>query len=214
MKTASSTSTDTPQDEARLHESISSDSSSNSNLRWEALKNNTIYVAVYARSLPNSYHCGLFLSRCKETRLGLGWSINNDEGGWNEKLLSFDAVFNCPHLLLLYGVAQIPIGREMSCEQKLRTLRADGTSSENRMATVLGSGPRLVSGPSEPQDHGPAQDNLDSMARVKQAMRTLLDCKLVTVCADRAETLEDDVYGLAGQIWDQVVGDQMHALVI
>ena len=81
------------------------------------------------------------------------------------------------------------------------------------MATTLESSSRLLSGTAEPHEHGPAQDDLDSMARVKQAMRTLLDSKLITVCVDRFETLEDDVSRLAGQIWDQVVRNKMHALV-
>ena len=208
-----STSTNTSQDEAELRESTSSNPSSNFDFRLGALENNTVYVAVHARSLPGSYHCGLFISRSKETHLGLGWTINNDEGGWNEKLLSFDAVFNRSHLLLLHRVAQIHKGREALCEQKIRTLQADGTSLENRMATLLESSSRLVSGTAEPHEHEPAQDDLDSMARVKQAMRTLLDSELITVCADRFETLEDDVSRLAGQIWDQVVRNKMHALV-
>jgi hypothetical protein len=212
-ETASSTSTDTSQDEAGLREPTNSNPSKNSDFRWEALKNNTVYVAVHARSLPGSYHCGLFISRCKERHLGLGWSINNDEGGWIEKLLSFDAVFNHSHLLLLHRVGQVHEGREVVCEQKLRTLRADGTSSGNCVATVPGSSSRLVSGTAAPHEHGPAQDDMDSMARVKQAMRTLLDNRLITVCADRAEALEDDVSRLAGQIWDQVVSNKMHALV-
>ena len=210
---ASTTSTDTSQDETGLRESTSSNSSSNFDFRLGALEDNTVYVAVHACSLPGSYHCGLFISRCKETHLGLGWTINNDEGGWNEKLLSFDAVFDRSHLLLLHRVAQIREGKEEFCEQKLRTLRADGTSSDNRVATILASSSRLVSGAAEPHEHGPAQDEVDSMARVKQAMRTLLDSKLITVCTDRAETLEDDVSRLAGQIWDQVVSNKMHALV-
>lgn len=123
-KKASSTSTDTSQDEAELRESTSSNPSSNFDFRLGAWENNTVYVAVHARSLPGSYHCGLFISRCKETHLGLGCTINNDGGGWNEKLLSFDAVFNHSLLLLLHRVVQIHEGGEAFCEQKLRTLRA------------------------------------------------------------------------------------------
>ena len=208
-----STSTDTSQDEAGVRGSTSPNPSSNFDFRLGALENNTVYVAVHARSSPGSYHCGIFISRCKETHLGLGWTINNDEGGWNERLLSFDAVFNHSHLLLLHRVAQIHKGREALCEQKLRTLLADGTSLENRVVTTLESSSRLLSGTAEPHEHGPAQDDLDSMARVKQAMRTLLDSKLITVCVDRFETLEDDVSRLARQIWDQVVRNKMHALV-
>lgn len=211
--TASSTSTGTSQDEAGLRESTSSNPSSNFDFRLGALEDNTVYVAVHARSLPGSYHCGLFISRCKEKHLGLGWTINNDEGGWNEKLLSFDAVLNNSHLLLLHRVAQIHEGREAFCEQKLRTLQADGTSPENRVGTILGSTSRRVSGTAESHEHGPAQDDLNSMARVKQAMRTLLDSQLITLCADRSATMEDDVSRLAGQIWDQVVRNKMPALV-
>lgn len=69
----------------------------------------------------------------------------------------------------------------------------DGTSSGNRVATILESSPRLVSGTAEPHERGPAQHDLNSMVRVKQAMLTLLDSQLITVCADRSETLEDDV---------------------
>ena len=201
----SSTSTATSQDEAGL-------SSGHLGLRLRSLENNAVYVAVYARSLPGSYHCRLFISRSKETQQGLGWTANNDQGGWNENLLSFDAVFNSPQLLLLHRVAQIHEGREALCEQKLRTLRADGTSSETRVVTTPGSS-RLVSGATESHEQGPVQGDLDSMARVKQAMRTLLDSNLITASTDRSATLEDDVARLAGQIWNQVVGNQMQALV-
>ena len=208
----SSTFTDTSQGEARPRGPVSSNQSSNLDSRLGALRNNTVYLAVHARSLPGSYHYGLFIPRYKETHQGLGWTVIDDQGGWNEKLLSFDAVFDHSRLLLLHRVAQIHEGREALCEQKLRTLRADGTSSENRVVTIPESS-RLGSGPVSRNEHNPTPNGLDSMARVKQAMRTLLDSKLITVSADRAETWEDDVPRLAGQIWDQVICHKMQALV-
>ena len=211
-KESSSTFTGTFQDEAEQRESISPNSSSNFDPRLGALENNAVYLAVHARSLPGSYHCGLFIPRCKEIHQGLGWTANNDQGGWNEEILSFDAVFNNSHLLFLHRVGQIHEGRETICEQKLRNLRADGTSSENRVAIIPESS-RLVSGKVKTHEHGPAQNDLNSMARVKQAIGTLLDSNLITVSADRSATLEDDVSRLAGQIWHQVVRNKMQALV-
>lgn len=212
-ETASSTSSKPPQDEAALREATNSQPSDNSNPRWKALTNNAVYVALHAVYVPFTYHCGLFIPTSKERHQGVGWSINNDEGNWKQKLLSFDEVFARPTLLLLHRVGQIHEGREADCERKLHTLHADGTCSDNRVATVPGSSSRLMYGTAAPDAHGHAEEDMDSMARVKQAMRTLSDDRLITVCEDRAAALEDHISHLVEQIWDLVICDKKLGLV-
>lgn len=168
-----------------------------SDSRFFAVQDSAVYLAVHGRYTDGSFHCGLFIPILKAQNQGLGWYTDNAQGGWFVKLCSPTEVVFHRSLILLYKVGDVLRGKTASCQQRVRTLPADGHSTAVLRAAD-------TTAPGRP---------VDTVARVKNAILTLTDEDLIALTTPVHE-LEARAFAIARQMEDEVKAGTRKAIVI
>lgn len=169
---------------------------------FQRISNRAIYVALSLAS-DGEFHYILYIPFAKEKLLGWEWHFHQADETWTAPLKDMNHLLISQDLVLLYRVGELTSSNFETCNRELNLLDVNGCRGDrvsapvdvNSMSSQEGQAPR------DTQLVCSATELLyaTSEARVKQALRTLEDGKILSTRGDLAYLLNNATY-LATQL--------------